>query len=712
MKLHFSLLLLCLTSLHASGQFLIPDTSIKVFQEGEFLSSPWTGAFNQPQFSFADFDANGQDELLVFDREGLSPKVFSWDDNQQTWTWLPGKGKFFPLVHSWLYATDLNCDQWPDLIFGTPDTSTATIWLGTGEFLWEPHGVMQDENGVAAYVLQEDIPAIGDVNGDGFIDLLSMNEVGTQVVLYARQGPCDSVSFTLSNACWGGFSEGGINSQIFLNTSCFSSGGPSNTETNGQHAGSTLAIADVDGDGLRDMLIGDINQNTISYVHNGGVAQFAVMDVVQVPFPSGTQSIQLKLFPAVFAGDIDQDGDTDLIASPNDVVAGRNKNQIWVYENSSPSGPMSLSRQKTDWLGGEMIDVGERSHPAFCDINGDGLQDMVVGNFSLRSDNETSTSSLAYYLNTGSQATPAFDLLNSDWLSISSTFNPAIFGLAPAFGDVDQDGDEDMILGEQSGMLHFFMNTAGPGNPAIFALQSVGFLGIDVGKDAVPVLADLTGDGKPDLLIGAQDGTLYFAENDNAVPGVVSFKGLVQDFGQLSGSLGSNLAPCVVMNSVGDPELLMGSKEGNISRVGNIAGNLTGAFSVLDSAYGNLPLIPFSSPALTNFSPGLPYLMIGNWQGGLQAFREDSTNSLRAKEPERTVVVITDQEMEVRMRAPLPSQVRLEIFTNTGQLISATLLPPGIQSYQMDLKNLTPGVYFLKFTHKGEFWSKKILLNN
>lgn len=714
MKLHFSLILLCLISLQASGQFLIPDTSIKVFQDGEFLSSPWTGAFNQPQFSFADFDANGQDELLVFDREGLSPKVFSWDGNQQRWIWLPGKGKFFPLVHSWLYATDLNCDQWPDLIFGTPDSNTATIWLGTGEFLWEPHGVIRDENGLAAYILQEDIPAIGDVNGDGFTDLLSMNEVGTQVVLYARQGPCDSMNFTLSNACWGGFSEGGINSQIFLNTSCFTSGGLSNTETNGQHAGSTLAITDVDGDGLMDMLIGDINQNTISYLHNGGVAQFAVMDAVQVPFPSGTQSIQLKLFPAVFAGDIDQDGDTDLIATPNDVVAGRNQNQIWLYENSSPSGSMSLSRKETGWLGGEMIDLGERSHPAFCDINGDGLQDMVVGNFSLRADNENSTSSLSYYLNTGSLSAPAFDLLNSDWLSISSTFNPTIFGLAPAFGDVDLDGDQDLILGEQSGMLHFFMNTAGPGNPAIFALQSVGFLAIDVGKDAVPVLTDLTGDGKVDLLIGAQDGTLYFVENDNAVPGVVSFKGLIQDFGQLSGLIGSNLAPCVVMNSSGDPELLVGSKEGKISLVGNIAGNLTGVFSVLDSAYGNLPLIPFSSPALTKFSPGLPHLMIGNWQGGLQIFREEGTNSLRAKELSRTMVdlVITNQDIEVRVRTPLPSRLHLEIFTNTGQLISATSLPPGTLSSQIGLTNLTPGVYFLKFTHKGEFWSEKILVSN
>lgn len=714
MKLRYSLIIFLLASIPVKGQFLLPDTSIKVFQDGDFLGMPWVGAFNQPQFSFADFDADGQDELLVFDREGLAPRVFSWDITAKIWRWMPGKGKFFPPVHSWLFATDINCDQWPDLVFGTSDTNTASIWLGTGRFLWKDHGVILDQNGAPAYILQGDVPALGDVNGDGLIDLLSMNEVGTQVVLYARQGPCDSVSFVLDNECWGGFSEGGINSEIFLNTNCFSVGGSSSTETNGQHAGSTLTISDIDGDGLNDMLIGDINQNTITYVHNGGVLQFAVMDAVEVPFPSGTQAIQLKLFPAIYSGDIDQDGDIDLIAGPNDVIAGRNQNQIWLYENSSSSGAMTLSRKSTDWLGGEMIDVGERSQPAFSDINGDGLPDMVIGNFSLRPDNENSTSSLYYFLNTGTQSSPAFDLLNSDWLSISSVFNPTIFGLAPAFGDIDQDGDDDLILGEQSGKVHFFRNSAGPGNPAIFFLQTSAFLGIDVGKDAVPVLADLTGDGKLDLVIGAQDGKLHFAENDNIIPGIVSFKPLIQDFGQIGGLQEENLSPCAVSNTSGDPELLIGTKGGKLLHLGNIAGNLNGSFSVLDSAYGNLPLTSFGSPVLTQFPLGLPFLVVGNWQGGLQAFKEESTNRIR--EGAETLgpyqVLVSGKEMEVVFSPPLPYQGTLELFANTGQLISASQINPGSISFHFGLADLPPSVYFLKFTSKGEFWTKKILVSN
>lgn len=714
MKPHYCFLILFFAGIHAKGQFLIPDTSIKVFQDGGFLQLPWAGAFNQPQFSLADFNADGQDELLVFDREGLAPRVFGWDANKQTWNWIPGKGKFFPNVRSWLFAIDLNCDPWPDLVFGTPDTNTATIWLGTGEFLWENHGVIVDQNGTPAYVLRGDIPALGDVNGDGNIDLLSMNEVGTQVVLYAQTGPCDSVNFTLDNDCWGGFSEGGINSQIFLNTSCFSGGGSSTTETSGLHAGSTLSIVDIDGDGLSDMLIGDINQNTISYVHNGGVAQFAVMDAVQVPFPSGTQAITLKLFPAVFPGDFDQDGDVDLIATPNDVVAGRNQNQVWFYENSSSSGAMNLSRTSTNWLGEQMVDVGEKSQPALTDINGDGLPDLVIGNFSLRNDNENSTSSLHYYLNTGTALSPAFDLLSDNWLNIPSVFNPAIFGLAPAFGDIDQDGDEDLILGDQTGKVHFFINSGGAGNPANFSLQAPDFLGIDVGKDAVPVVADITGDGKQDLLIGSQDGRLFFAENDNSIAGVVSFKPVIQDFGQLNGGIGENLSPAVWFTPSGDPELLIGTREGSLRRIGNIAGNLSGAFSVVDSSYGNLPLIPFGSPVMTGFSSGLPLLMMGNWQGGLQLFREETTNSARSYTlaTPQIKVSISNGNLLLDFPSPLLYKASLELLTSNGQLLSNNTLEVGISDFSVRLNDLPKQVYFLKFTSKGEFWAKKILVNN
>lgn len=714
MKYYFSFCCLLVLAMPTQGQYLLPDTSIKVFQEGKFLNQPWVGAMNQPQFSLADFDADGQDEMLVFDREGGAPRVFFWNQALQSWRWMPGKGKFFPQNPSWVLATDLNCDLWPDLIVGTPDSNTASIWLGSGEFLWDSTGILTTTAGEPAYVLKGDIPAIGDVDDDGDIDLLSMNEAGTQVALYERQGDCDSLSFVLTNECWGGFSEGGLNSQIFLNVSCFTGGGDPISETNGLHAGSTLTLVDVDGDDLLDLLIGDINQNTVTYLHNGGVPQFAVMDAVTVGFPTSAQSVQLKLFPAIYAGDFDQDGDTDLLASPNDVVVGRNREQIWWYENQGSGAALSLQLQHTHWLGEEMIDVGERSHPAFCDINGDGLQDMIIGNFSLREDNETSTSSLRYYLNTGSNNVPAFDLLDDDWLSISKTFNPAIFGLAPAFGDVDMDGDQDMVLGEQDGKLHLFLNTAGAGNPAFFVLDAVGFLGIDVGKDAVPILEDLTGDGMPDLLIGSQDGILYALENTNATPGVISFGAVVQDAGQLSGTLGENLAPTILLNASGQQELILGTREGWLRRMGNVTNNLSGAFTLVDSAYGNLPLVPYGSPSVFEIDQASTFLFLGNWQGGIQVLRNEGVNSISSASLTEGFLQaeLIDQHLFLDFASPLPYSGQVTVTTVAGSSIFRARLSKGTESHEFSLPRLSTGIYLVSFVSTEGFWSKKILYRN
>ena len=75
------------------------------------------------------------------------------------------------------------------------------------------------------------------------------------------------------------------------------------------------------------------------------------------------------------------------------------------------------------------------------------------------------------------------------------------------FGDVDGDGDSDMIVGHSEGSLIYFQNLAGVGNPCIFVLSQVNYQSIDVGDNAVPQLIDVNRDGKLDLLIGEKSIT-------------------------------------------------------------------------------------------------------------------------------------------------------------------------------------------------------------
>jgi hypothetical protein len=89
----------------------------------------------------------------------------------------------------------------------------------------------------------------------------------------------------------------------------------------------------------------------------------------------------------------------------------------------------------------------------------------------------------------------------------------------PALGDLDDDGDLDLLVGESSGWLNFYRNT-GTRNRAQFSLVSDEFEGIKVGRRSAPALMDLDGDGDLDLLVGSElDGVLLVRnEGSKSVP--------------------------------------------------------------------------------------------------------------------------------------------------------------------------------------------------
>jgi PKD repeat protein len=140
----------------------------------------------------------------------------------------------------------------------------------------------------------------------------------------------------------------------------------------------------------------------------------------------------------------------------------------------------------------DLPDVGYNAFPALGDLDGDGDQDALVGE---------SQGGLFAFANDGTNGAPR-------WRREPLWDVPGDFGslAAPALGDVDRDGDVDLVLGNARGELRGLENVGGRTHPA-WAVRAAWDLG-DLGGDSRPALGDFDGDDRLDLVVGLETGAI------------------------------------------------------------------------------------------------------------------------------------------------------------------------------------------------------------
>jgi hypothetical protein len=169
---------------------------------------------------------------------------------------------------------------------------------------------------------------------------------------------------------------------------------------------------------------------------------------------------------------------------------------------------------------GKVIDTGGsngHSAPSVVDIDGDGLEDLVVGDFGGR---------FQLHRNVGSNAKPVYE--SKGYLQAAGTdakvYIYCCIGAQPRFADWNGDGVLDMMSNSYDpGHCHLFLGL--PGGDFSEGVEMYG-------KDGVPVrssplqkeafqsygsffeAADWDADGDLDLLIGCFDGTLKLRMNE------------------------------------------------------------------------------------------------------------------------------------------------------------------------------------------------------
>lgn len=144
-----------------------------------------------------------------------------------------------------------------------------------------------------------------------------------------------------------------------------------------------------------------------------------------------------------------------------------------------------------------------------------GLLDLAVGNKERHEGIGSTPTDLALFRNVGTATEPAFEWVT--WNAIDFALN-GIESAFPAFGDVDADGDVDLIVGDELGLFHRYENVAGPGAWPAFELAELGMNDaagetLDLGQFCAPQLLDLNGDDLLDLIVGERNGNVNLLLN-------------------------------------------------------------------------------------------------------------------------------------------------------------------------------------------------------
>ena len=710
------LLLVFSTSLFCQNNFY-RDTTVALIENNIKFKNAWAGGINSAQFHEIDLDLDGNKDLIVFDKTGN--KLLPFLNKNGEFLFAPDYRSSFPLhqdgkkLHDWVIFADYNCDGKNDIytyssggfaIFKNTSTTSLSFTL-IDTLVRSNYGGPIPLN---IFISAVDIPAVADVDNDGDLDILTFKITGGFIEYHKNlametTGSCDTILFELSESCWGNFYEG-LNTYTLNCQNCQCPPIINHPNSKQKHAGSTILAIDIDNDNDKDIILGDISFNNLNLLINGGDSLNANMIMVDSLFPSNnlnTLPANLEIFPAAYYLDLTNDGFKDLMVTTNSENNSSNFTSCWLFDNSGSNTNVDFNFLQNNFIQDEMIDLGSGSYPTFFDHNNDGLLDIIVGNYGYHQSGGNPVSSLALFENTGSLNNPEFTLVDRDWQNISNinlniNLNIPTINLSPTFGDLDGDSDQDMILGDANGKLHFFENTGS--TPANFVLAEVEYKGIDVGYFACPQLVDLNRDGLLDLIIGEQSGTINYCENSGTLNNA-TFDTIIEYFGGIdieSNIISSGFSTPKFYDNNGNYELYTGSFTGQTYVFDNIDNNLFGTFdslTILDFNEGGKNMIAMQD--INNDQK--PDLLIGNYSGGLSLFSSDSSviNNL---------IITNPQEFE---SYPNPTSRFLTIENNiTGKLTITNAVGKIVlienkktKKITLDLKNIDSGLYLININN-------------
>ncbi|MBS1651320.1 MAG: T9SS type A sorting domain-containing protein [Bacteroidetes bacterium] len=723
------------------SQLLVARDTINVLQNNYCLKYPWTNGINYSMPSHIDLNNDGTKDLVFFDKAnqygtgkfrcflktGL-PGTTSYSAS-------PDLGYFFPLINNWAILKDYNCDGKEDIFCSTSggimvykniSSASNPINFQLAKALvysnYSPSSPSPTYYNL--YASTAGLPGIADVDNDGDLDIITFTPNGYLMEYHLNMskelyGNCDSLVYQINNSCWGNVSENSC--VVSMSQTCAPVFRIKNDTTKTEqvlHAGSCLMCIDMNGDGLKDLLMGDVSCNVIQLATNTGSINFALISDTTKLFPSAIQQIKMNNFPCTYTVDADGDGKLDLIATPN-AFGSENAKSVWLYKNISTTPTLSFNFVQKDFIQSDEIDVGQNSYPTLIDYNADGKKDLLIGTFGYYNAPNL-IASLTLYQNIGTNSQPSFSLITRDYASLSTY---SINNIMPAIGDVDGDGDIDIVIGNSYGVLAWLKNTAGAGNPCNFSQYIPNAFSFTTqAASASPQLFDVNKDGKLDLLIGMKNGKIAYYQNTGIV-GTPTFSLITNTFGNINvqGSIYQygidGYAVPFAYNDGLNTNILVGSVSGAIFQYQfPSVFSPTVTFTQLNSTVNGL----FEGGQSTVWYEDInndakPDLFMGNASGGLSFFSSKSPNiglnENMFSETANNIVLFPNPASEnifIKINRADVFMLSVYIYNSNGELVLSKKTTNIANGFFVS--ELSKGLYFAKInyeTFNGNFFTNK-----